>query len=122
MMLRYPGYLLLLLSFVSALALLAAPFGLAPSGTTGVTWLLFTLLLCVGFLLAALGARPGTIGKLFTVTGAMLMLLGCTAALCLAAVSLGVLKPAGSMAQVWAVLVAGFVLGTLGLTAKGQRR
>ncbi len=121
-MLRYPGYLLLLLSLLPALALLASPFEVSVVRASAAIWLLFPLLLCVGFLLAALGSAPGTVGRLFAVVGAVLMMLGCTAALLLVAASVGVLTPAGSMVPVWFMLVCGFLLGAIGLTARGQRR
>jgi hypothetical protein len=120
-MLRFAGYLLLILSLLSALALVASPFDVPVVRATGATWLLFPVTLCIGFLFAALGAKPGTIGRLFRIVGGALMGLGCTAALLLVAGSIGVIAARGSMAPVWFILIAGFFLGALGLSAKGQR-
>jgi hypothetical protein len=82
-MLRFAGYLLLLLSLLSALALLAAPLGLDGIRAGFAVWLLFPGTCLAGFLLASLGSTPATVGRLLRGSGAVLIGLGCVAVLLL---------------------------------------
>lgn len=121
-MLRFAGYLLLLLSLLSAAVLLAAPLGFDGIRAGFALWVLFPATLLAGFLLASLGAQPAAVGMLLRVIGVALVGLGCIAVVLLVLTSIGVLETAGAMAGAWVLAPAGLVLGAFALTARGQQK
>ena len=116
-MLAFVGYVFLALGVASALPLLLNPFGVMQIAVPWVPWVSYPVFLIAGLLVASLGSKAPGIARMFRTLGAILLFLGCAAALGLAAGVIGIFTFENNMLSLVYVLVSGIVFGVLGLVA-----
>jgi hypothetical protein len=112
-MLRLTGAVFLAIGLATGAALVLMPFGMVPSGpSSAAAWLLFPGCFIAGSLLLALGAPQASIGWLWRICAASLLVLAVAAAIALALPVLGMLDPARQTISLWYVLFLSGAFGT----------
>ena len=110
-MLIIAGFVFLLLGLLTGVALVLGPVGLwsAHAGLTG--YLLFTILVAVGYLMVAVASRLSMLPAIARITGALLILLALGAAAGLVLVSTSMIRAAESTLPLWYVFVVAGLVG-----------
>lgn len=116
-MLVLAGFIFLCLGLLTGVALILGPLGLWTMDAGLAAYVLFTVLVGVGYLLLAMTSRMATLPLVARITGAMLLLLAAGAAVGLVLVSIAVIPAAGGTLPLWYVFAVGCLAGTGLLTA-----
>ncbi len=116
-MLIIAGFIFLVLGLLTGVALVLGPIGLWTTQAGLTMYVLFTLLVGVGYLLLAVSSKLPTLPLLARITGALLILLALGAATGLVLISTAMIPVSGGTLPLWYVLVVGGLTGAALLTA-----
>ncbi len=116
-MLIIAGFIFLLLGLLTGVALVLGPVGLWSAQAGFTMYVLFALLVGVGYLLLAVSSKLPTLPLLARVTGALLILLALGAATGLVLISTAMIPAAGGTLPLWFVLIVGGLIGAALLSA-----
>ena len=118
-MLMLVGFIFLVLGLLTGLALILGPLGLWTIDAGIAVYVLFTVLVVVGYLLVAISSRTATLPLVARITGAMLLLLAVGSAVGLVLVNLAVIQATRGTLPLWYVFTVGGLAGAALLTAHG---
>lgn len=116
-MLMIAGFIFLCLGLLTGVALILAPVGLWSLHASPTSYVLFTVLVGIGYLLLAVSSKLASQPMLARITGAMLLLLAVGAAAGLVLVSTAVIPAATGTLPLWYVFVVGGLVGVALLSA-----
>lgn len=110
-MLIIAGFVFLVLGLLTGVALVLGPVGLwsAHAGIAG--YILFTILVAVGYLMVAVASKLSMLPAIARITGALLILLALGAAVGLVLVSTSMIRAAESTLPLWYVFVVAGLVG-----------
>jgi hypothetical protein len=111
------GFIFLCLGLLTGVALILAPVGLWSLHASLTTYILFTVLVGVGYLLLAVSSKLAALPAVARITGAMLLLLALGAAAALVLVSTAMIPAASGTLPLWYVFVVGGLVGVALLSA-----
>jgi hypothetical protein len=115
-MLLITGLVFLALGLLSGAFLVLVPAGLIDRAAGLTLWALFPALTIMGYLMAALSMRPGTLPILSRVSGALLLLLALVAAVTLVLQGGAIIEARADTFSLWYVLALGVALGAAGVS------
>jgi hypothetical protein len=105
------GVLLIALGLISGTALLASEMGWMAVTHDITLWFMFPFGSALGLLIAALGARRGTVPAILKTTGTLMLVLSMAAVAVLVFASAGILPPPRGTAALWYVFGVGLAVG-----------
>ncbi len=111
------GLVFLCLGLLTGVALILAPVGLWATHAGLTTYILFTVLVGVGYILVAVSSKLATLPVVARITGALLLLLALGAAVALVLVSTAMIPAATNTLPLWYVFVVGGLVGFALLSA-----
>lgn len=114
------GVLLIALGLISGTALLASEMGWMAVTHEITLWFMFPFGSALGLLIAALGARRGTVPAILKTTGSLMLLLSMAAVATLVLASAGILPPPRGTAALWYVFGVGLAVGMANFLAPAQ--
>ncbi|GAC1371314.1 MAG: hypothetical protein NVS3B3_14150 [Aquirhabdus sp.] len=114
MVLLIAGVLLLALGLFAGGVLIAAPLGVAALSPNITLWILFPLLISIGYVLIVMGGRVTHISKLSFIASCLLVLLALIAATSLVLSAASIL-PITNTSSLWYVLVVAGCFGGCGV-------
>jgi hypothetical protein len=115
-MLLITGLVFLALGLLSGAFLVLVPAGLIDRAAGLTLWALFPALTIMGYLMAALSMKPGTLPILSRVSGALLLLLALVAAVTLVLQGGAIIEARADTFSLWYVLALGVALGAAGVS------
>ena len=116
-MLMVVGFVFLLLGLTTGLALILGPLGVWTTEASLAAYVLFALLIGIGYLLMAVAARTASLPLIARITGGLLILMAVVAAAGLVMISIAAVPAHGNPAQLWYVFAVGGIIGFSLLTA-----
>lgn len=116
-MLVIVGFIFLCLGLLTGAALVLGPLGLWATPAGLAAYVLFTLLVGVGYLLVAVASRTAALPLVARITGALLLLLAVAAAAGLVLISTAIVPAHGNTLRLWYVFAVGVLIGFSLLTA-----
>ncbi len=111
-MLIIAGFIFLLLGLLTGVALVLAPVGLWSAHAGLTAYVLFTILVAVGYLMVAVASRLTMLPAIARITGALLVLLALGAAAGLVLVSTQIIQASASTLPLWYVFVVAGLVGS----------
>ena len=115
-MLLITGLVFLALGLLSGAFLVLVPAGLIDRAAGLTLWALFPALTIMGYLMAALSMKPGTLPILSRVSGALLLILALVAAVTLVLQGGAIIEARTDTFSLWYVLALGVALGAAGVS------
>lgn len=116
-MLIIAGFIFLLLGLLTGVVLVLEPVGLWSTHAGLAGYVLFTLLVAIGYLMVAMASRLSMLPAIARVTGALLTLLAVGAAVGLVLVSTHLIQGSASTIPLWYVFVVAGLVGAALLSA-----
>ena len=115
-MLLIAGLVFLALGLLSGAFLVLVPAGLIDRAADLTLWALFPSLTIMGYLMAALSMKPGTLPLLSRVSGGLLLLLALIAAVTLVLQGGSIIEARTDTFSLWYVLALGVTMGAAGVS------
>ncbi|MEY4562999.1 MAG: hypothetical protein RLZZ618_2276 [Pseudomonadota bacterium] len=114
MLLSAIGALFILFGLFSGAVLVLAPLGLAQLAPSLTLWVMFPLLVLIGYTLLVVGGKSLRSRGLTTGVSALLLLLAAASATGLVLAAASVLQPVGSTISLWYVFAVAGTVGAVG--------